>query len=151
MYVSYPNGSILILSQQKIYTNESYTRKGDNAVLCTNFTTNYTRSVSNSGAGPRASSVASIFELVGSSISITTSLMFTVDTSVIQRVAHTERKEHYEPLFLACCLPHCVFNFQSDRCIITPRKIEKLYFKINKIVFKTANVFDLIDHHQVMI
>ena len=25
-------------------------------------------------------------------------------------------------------------------CIITPRKIDKLYFKINKIVFKTANV-----------
>ena len=24
-----------------------------------------------------------------------------------------------------------------------------LYFKINKMVFKTANVFDLIDHHQV--
>ena len=26
---------------------------------------------------------------------------------------------------------------------------DKLYFKINKMVFKTANVFDLIDHHQV--
>ena len=28
--------------------------------------------------------------------------------------------------------------------------IDKLYFKINKIVFKTANVFDLIDHHQII-
>ena len=27
-------------------------------------------------------------------------------------------------------------------CIITPSKIDKLYFKINKMVFKTANVFD---------
>ena len=38
---------------------------------------------------------------------------------------------------------------RNKRCIITPSKIDKLYFKINKMVFKTANVFDLIDHHQV--
>ena len=40
-------------------------------------------------------------------------------------------------------------NILKILSIITPRKIDKLYFRINKIVFKTANVFDLTDHHQV--
>ena len=42
-------------------------------------------------------------------------------------------------------------TYYSTICTIfsTFLKTDKLYFKINKMVFKTANVFDLINHHQV--
>ena len=32
-------------------------------------------------------------------------------------------------------------NINNNVCIITPRKIDKLYFKINKIVFKNGKRF----------
>ena len=38
-------------------------------------------------------------------------------------------------------------NRIETQSIINPSVLP--YFKINKMVFKTANVFDLIDHHQV--
>ena len=112
-YVSYPNGSILILSQQKIYTNKSYTRKGDNILLCTNFTTNYTRSFYNSGVSPQASFVASILGLVGSVISTTASLCLLL-TRVLFRELRTLNGKNIMSLASSLVIFHIAFLILND-------------------------------------
>ena len=104
-YVSYPNGSILILSQQKIYTNKSYTRKGDNVLLCTDFTTNYTRSVNNRGATFPASFVANILGRVGSAISITASIGL-----LLIRVLFRELRTLYGKNIMSLAISFVIFH-----------------------------------------
>ena len=112
-YVSYPNGSILILSQQKIYTNKSYTSKGDNILLCTNFTTNYTRNVYDSSTSSREGLVASILGLVGSVISTTASLCL-----LLTRVAFRELRTLYGKSIMnlasSLVIFHIAFFISSD-------------------------------------
>ena len=107
-YFPYPNGSILVLSQQKIYANKSYIRKGDNILLCTNYTTNYTKIVNNSVVNPQKTSMARILEQVCSAISITASLCLLL-TRVLFRELRTLNGKNIMSLAFSLLVFHVVF------------------------------------------
>ena len=55
--------------------------------------------------------------------------------------------QYHTTMLDTICWPPICFN---DENVLSAHSLTvTLYFKINKMVFKTANVFDLIDHHQV--
>ena len=117
-YISYSNGTILILSQQKIYTNKSYTRKGDNILLCFNFTANCTKSTYNSCVNLQTNSVATILERIGSSISITASICLLL-TRVVFRELRTLNGKNIMSLASSLVIFHIAFLIPNRKDVPT--------------------------------